>query len=63
MEKSLVKGMPTEVAQKPIIIHETSVIETEALPTITEIQETISIKIREDVIRFRTCCADPRASK
>lgn len=25
--------------------------------------DAVQAKIREDLIRFRTCCADPRASK
>ena len=31
--------------------------------TLLEIFSEIKGKIKEDLIRFRTCCADPRGSK
>lgn len=33
------------------------------MPSLTEIRKQVKMKIREDLVRFRTCCADPRASK
>lgn len=43
---------------------EYSVTETPAHPTSLTIRlEAAQTKIREDLFRFRTCCADPRASK
>lgn len=33
------------------------------VPRLADILMEISAKRVEDVIRFRTCCADPRASK
>lgn len=30
---------------------------------LAEALEEVEIKYREDAFRFRTCCADPRASK
>ncbi len=37
----------------------------EFLPKINleSIKSEVQEKIKEDLIRFRTCCADPRASK
>ena len=46
-----------------ILAYETSELERANLPSLSEMRETISLKIREDAIRFSTCCADPRASK
>lgn len=33
------------------------------IPRLSDILMEINAKRAEDVIRFRTCCADPRASK
>lgn len=33
------------------------------LSSISEIRKGILKKTKEDLFRFRTCCADPRASK
>ena len=33
------------------------------LRNIMELRKVIKQKISEDLLRFRTCCADPRASK
>lgn len=33
------------------------------LSSISEIRNEIKKKVKEDLFRFRTCCADPRASK
>ena len=37
--------------------------QTLALPSLHEDLSLVEEKIREDLLRFRTCCADPRASK
>ena len=33
------------------------------IASLTEARKDVKQKIREDLFRFRTCCADPRASK
>jgi hypothetical protein len=32
-------------------------------PVLSNELAAVELKIREDLLRFRTCCADPRASK
>jgi hypothetical protein len=34
-----------------------------AFPSLKEYKETLKAKIEADLFRFRTCCADPRASQ
>lgn len=36
---------------------------SKTMPRLTEELSQARRKIQEDVLRFRTCCADPRASK
>lgn len=33
------------------------------ISSISKIRKEIKEKVKEDLFRFRTCCADPRASK
>jgi len=35
----------------------------EKLMSLKKVNELVKMKIREDLFRFRTCCADVRASK
>lgn len=46
------KPMPSHVA-----------VPTYKIVSLTKNLEQARAKIREDLFRFRTCCADPRASK
>jgi hypothetical protein len=63
MEQICVVEKPSEKVGTTILAYEIPEVERTNLPSLPEMLETISLKIREDVIRFRTCCADPRASK
>lgn len=40
-----------------------TVLRSHALSSLKEVRHRIQLKIGEELIRFRTCCADPRASK
>lgn len=44
-------------------VKEQTAIATGKLSSISEIRNGIKKKVKEDLFRFRTCCADPRASK
>jgi hypothetical protein len=43
--------------------HSALVVTPAPLKSVSETMTELRAKIAEDLIRFRTCCADPRASK
>ena len=47
----------TKQSQEAILLDE------KKISSISQIRKGIKIKVKEDLFRFRTCCADPRASK
>lgn len=49
-------AMPT----RPSVTHAPAV---RKLAPLAKVLASVRAKIREDLFRFRTCCADPRASK
>ena len=63
MEQVCVMETPTQLTQEPIVVHVMSEVVPAVSPSLAEIQRMVATKISEDIIRFRTCCVDPRASK
>jgi hypothetical protein len=57
--------MEAKTVRSTIVVAEKAVPVASAnrLSTLRESLSNARNKIREDVLRFRTCCADPRASK
>lgn len=47
----------------PVLTVQPSPHHTTEVASLAEIKREIVVKRAEDALRFRTCCADPRASK
>ncbi len=52
--------MSTKVALQGNVAVKT---DSEKFMTLEQVNKMVAAKRREDMFRFRTCCADPRASK